>query len=198
MPITPEVSAKMLELQGKSGKSYKQIGEEVGTSNTNVGRYLNGEVKNPDIELLHGIIESIGGVPEDVLSKKTITPPAPVPILDTKQAFELYDRMLSEADERWRRQEQRHKEHLARCDDKHREDVTNLKAAQEETIKSKDAWIDRIKGERDNLKQELDEARAAQRSLRTVITILAIMIAVLICIFVIPDALDGTWGFFRY
>lgn len=188
----------MLDLKEHSGKTYEQIGREVGTSDANARRYITGETKAPDMDLLYEIVKSIGGDPVEVLGKKPVAPAAPVPILDTKQAFDLYDRMLSEADERWRRQEQRHKEHLARCDDKHREDVANLRAAQNETIKSKDAWVERIEGERDGLKQELDDMLAMQRTLRTVITILSVVVAVLICIFVIPDALDGTWGFFRY
>ena len=45
MPITPDLSKKLLDLKEESGLSYEQIGMETGTSDTNVRRYLRGETK---------------------------------------------------------------------------------------------------------------------------------------------------------
>lgn len=197
MPLTPEVLNKMSDLRSQSGKTYRQIADECNSSEANVRRYFTGETKTPDMELLRDMIQCVGGDPADVLDGA----PKPEPQTATPapgNPYELYDRMLQAMDARWQRQEQRHSTHLERCDNKHREDVANLKEAHQETIKSKDAWIERIKGERDQLKQDLDEARSAQRTLRLVVTILSVVVAVLACVFVLPDLLDGSWGFFQY
>ena len=76
MPITPDLSKKLLELKEESGLSYEQIGAEVGTSDANARRYMKGETKVPDRQLLYAIIRCVGGDPDEMLGKKPPAAPA--------------------------------------------------------------------------------------------------------------------------
>jgi predicted transcriptional regulator len=175
MPITPNISKKMLALKEETGKTYEQIGKEVGTSDANARRYITGETKTPDLALLRAIIVCIGGDPDEILGNKTL-PALPPP--STESA--LYDRMLSDMRER------------------HREEMDRLAAAHAQALQGKDAWIDRLKSENDNVKSDLTRAKDAQARLSLVIAALAAAVILLVLAFVLPDALDGSWGRFRY
>ena len=48
MPISPDISKKLLEIKEDSGLTFKQIGDKVGSSEANVRRYIMGETKMPD------------------------------------------------------------------------------------------------------------------------------------------------------
>ena len=73
MPFPPDIVSKLLELKQDSGLTYEQIGLEVRTSDTNVRRYINGEVKTPDRKLLFAIVRAIGGDPDELFAPKPRT-----------------------------------------------------------------------------------------------------------------------------
>lgn len=175
MPITPELSKKLSDLKAKSGKTYEKIGEEVGTSDANARRYITGETKTPDLALLRSIIACIGGDPDEILGNKPL-PAFPPPSMESA----LYDRMLSDMRER------------------HREEMDRLAAAHAQALQSKDAWIDRLKAEHDDVKADLKKSKDAQNRLSLIVAALAVAVILLVLVFVLPDALDGSWGRFRY
>ena len=59
MPISPDISKKLLEIKEDSGLTFKQIGDKVGSSEANVRRYIMGETKVPDKQLLYAIIRAM-------------------------------------------------------------------------------------------------------------------------------------------
>lgn len=194
MPITPDISRKLLELKEESGLTFKRIGDEVGSSEANVRRYIMGETKIPDKQLLYAIIRAVGGDPDEVLGKKK--PEAPAPAAAQNQA---YDHAL------YVRQEERHKEVLAHWSERHREEIANLKLAYDSSIRSKDVWIERLKAamdraEEDNerLEAELAEAKKDRRHYRTAITILAAVVILFVLVYLVPDLLRGDWGHITY
>lgn len=92
MPITPEISQKLLELKEESGLTFKQIAEIVNSSEPNVRRYISGITKVPDKQLLHAIIRAMDGDPEEVFGKRKLEqPPAASQKLPETA---LYDRLL--------------------------------------------------------------------------------------------------------
>ena len=186
MPITPDISRKLLELKEECGLTFKQIGDEVGSSEANVRRYIMGETKVPDKQLLYAIIRVLDGDPDEMLGKKKqeSAPPA--------QTAQPVDYSL------YTRQEERHKEILAHWSERHREEIGNLKAAYETTIQSKDAWILRIKKELDDAEGELLEVKKERRKLRLTIGILSGLLALFILAYLIPDLANGDWGHILY
>lgn len=92
MPITPEISQKLLELKEESGLTFKQIAEIVNSSEPNVRRYISGITKVPDKQLLHAIIRAMDGDPEEVFGKRKLEqlPAASQKLPETA----LYDRLL--------------------------------------------------------------------------------------------------------
>lgn len=130
MPITPDISRKLLDLKEECGLTFKQIGDEVGSSEANVRRYIMGETKAPDKQLLYAIIRSMGGDPEELLGKKKPEQPA-----SPQPQQQMIDYSLLE------RQEKRHQQEIA-----------NLKAAYHATIISKDERIDELKMEKRHLR----------------------------------------------
>jgi transcriptional regulator with XRE-family HTH domain len=127
MPITPEISRKLLELKEESGLTFKQIGEEVGSSEANVRRYITGETKAPDKKLLYDIARILGGDPDEIFGKRK---PEPVTVHPHHIDFSMLER-----------QEQRHQKEIA-----------SLKAAYNSTILSKDERIEELKTERQHLR----------------------------------------------
>ena len=77
MPISPDISKKLLEIKEESGLTFKQIGDKVGSSEANVRRYIMGETKVPDKQLLYAIIRAMDEDPEEVLGKKKPEPQTP-------------------------------------------------------------------------------------------------------------------------
>ena len=193
MPITPDISKKLLELKVESGLTFKQIGDEVGSSEANVRRYVMGETKEPDRQLLYAIIRAIGGDVDEVLGKKKVEALTP-------SAFnQPYDHSL------YARQEERHKELMTQWTERHREEISNLKAAYDSSLRSKDAWIERITAERDEAEEEIEKLETAltelkkeRRQYRTAVYILGAIAILLVLAYLIPDLLRGDWGHFIY
>lgn len=190
MPITPEISAKLLELKEESGLTFEQIGAEVGTSDANARRYIKGETKVPDRQLLYAIVRCIGGDPADIFEKK---PAVPVPASGMDMAF--YDKLTANMEARYARQEQLHQESLAKWHEKHDKEVSALQASMEQTIQSKDAWIERIKAERDSAVSDLAQNKTTVRRLIIVLVVLATLFAILFLAYPVRDILDSSFGY---
>lgn len=188
MPISPDISKKLLEIKEDSGLTFKQIGDKVGSSEANVRRYIMGETKMPDKQLLYAIIRAMDEDPEEVLGKKKLEPQAP-PI----------DHVM------YNRQEQSYKEQLSWWAEHHREEIESLKAAYGTTIQSKDNWIDRLHKERNEAEEEIEkleafvlELKKEKKYLRVVIAILAAFIILFVLVYLIPDIANGDWGHIIY
>ena len=82
--------------------------------------------------------------------------------------------------------------------ERHREEMDRLAAAHAQALQSKDAWIDRLKSENDDVKADLKKSKDAQNRLSLIVAALAVAVILLVLVFVLPDALDGSWGRFRY
>ena len=173
MPITPDISRKLLELKEECGLTFKQIGEEVGSSEANVRRYIMGETKVPDRQLLYAIIRVLESTPEEVLSKKKPEPQQPEQKPQTAVDFSLLER-----------QEQRHKEHMAQWTEHHKEQIEHLKSSHESAIKAKDERIAELKREK--------------QSLRIAVIALAAITGLFVLFYLIPDILNGDWGHIIY
>lgn len=186
MPITPDISRKLLALKEECGLTFKQIGDEVGSSEANVRRYVMGETKVPDKQLLYAIIRVLDGDPDEILGKKKPEPAQPAQTLQTVD-YSIYTR-----------QEERHKEILTQWSERHREEIGNLKAAYEATIQSKDTWIMRIKKELDDTEDELREVKKERRKLRITVGVLSGLLALLILVYLIPDLVNGDWDHILY
>lgn len=168
MPITIDISRKLLELKEESGLTFKQIGDIVGSSEANVRRYVMGETKVPDRQLLCAIIRSMDGDPDEVLGKKK--PDTAADAASGKQSPEnvLYERLLD-----------------------------SMKAAYEKTIESKDNWIVKIKTELDKADEQVDrlekalqeqkeDFRQEKKKLLIAISVLSAVVLLLILVYFIP------------
>ena len=194
MPFPPEITAKMLELKRGSGMTLEQIGLEVGTSDTNVRRYLNGEVKTPDRKLLFAIVRAIGGDPDELFAPKpTSSNPAP-----TGLDYALYDRVVANMETRFQNQERQHDEALRKCHERHDREIASLQAASEQSIRSKDEWIAKIRTEYTNMEKDLQLHRKAVRILLVVSLVLSLTVLVFLLAYLIPDLLRGDWGHILY
>lgn len=196
MPISPDISRKILGLKEECGLTFKQIGEEVGSSEANVRRYVMGETKVPDKQLLYSIIRVLGGDPEEVLGKKK---PDAQPTQAPATQNQPYDHAL------YIRQEERHKEVLSQWAERHREEIVNLKSAYDSSLRTKDVWIERLKAAMDKaeedmekLETELAEVKKDRRHHRIAIMILAAVVILLILAYLVPDLLRGDWGHITY
>lgn len=187
MPITPDISKKLLELKEESGLSLDQIGQKVGTSGVNVSRYIKGETKTPDRQLLYAIIRAIGGDPDEVFGRKKPDPPVdPKPGI----AYDLYEKL----------------------EDRRREELANMRLAYENTIQTKDLWIERVKQERDEaeaevdklehqiqeMRKEISEVRQEKRHLKVAVLVLSALAFLFLALYLIPDILRGDWGHIIY
>jgi transcriptional regulator with XRE-family HTH domain len=188
MPISPDISKKLLEIKEDSGLTFKQIGDKVGSSEANVRRYIMGETKVPDKQLLYAIIRAMDEDPEEVLGKKKPEPQTP-----------HIDHVM------YNRQEQSYKEQLSWWAEHHREEIESLKAAYGTTIQSKDNWIDRLHKERNEAEEEIEkleefvlELKKEKKYLRVVIAILAAFIILFVLVYLIPDITNGDWGHIIY
>lgn len=188
MPISPDISKKLLEIKEDSGLTFKQIGDKVGSSEANVRRYIMGETKVPDKQLLYAIIRAMDEDPEEVLGKKKQEPQTP-PI----------DHVM------YNRQEQSYKEQLSWWAEHHREEIESLKAAYGTTIQSKDNWIDRLHKEIKEAEDEIEkleefvlELKKEKKYLRVVIAVLAIFLILFVLVYLIPDIANGDWGHIIY
>lgn len=122
MPITKEVSQKLQDLKEEACLTFEQIGEEVGSSSANVRRYILGETKVPDRQLLYAIIRAVGGDPEEILGIKKP---------EQQQSLSAADEVLLGI------MEQRYKEQLA-----------NLKEAYDTAVHAKTELIAELRSER--------------------------------------------------
>lgn len=194
MPFPPEITAKMLELKRDSGMTLEQIGLEVGTSDTNVRRYLNGEVKTPDRKLLFAIVRSIGGDPDELFAPKpTSNNPAPAGL-----DYALYDRVVANMEARFQNQERQHEETLRKWHERHDREIATLQAASDQAIRSKDEWISKIRTEYTNMEKDLQFHRKAVRILLVVSLVLSLTVLVFLLAYLIPDLLRGNWGHILY
>ena len=193
MPITPEISAKMLELKEQSGLNFEQIGTEVGTSAANARRYIVGETKTPDRKLLFEIVRTIGGDPEELFAPKPL-PGLPAP---SGMDYALYDRMVSNMEARYASQERLHQESLAKWHERHEKELASLRASMDQALKSKDEWIAKLRKERDNAIKSIDEGKIRIRTLRTVSIILGVLVLFFILAYIVPDVLRNDFGYLR-
>ena len=181
MPITPELSRKLLDLKEESGLTFEQIGAEVGTSDTNVRRYLKGETKIPDRQLLVSIIRCMGGDPDELLGKKQPAPPS--------APFDgaMYDRINAEVEKR-----------LAPLCASHDRQVEAIRHANDLAMQHKDEWIHRLKDELDKSRDTVIGLQRSHRRMMHVLIALAIALIVFIAAYLIPDLLNGNWGHINY
>lgn len=194
MPFSPDITAKLLELKQISGMTYEQIGTECRTSDTNVRRYINGEVKTPDRKLLFSIVRSIGGDPDELFAPKP-TPNNPAPAgLD----YALYDRVVANMEARYQQQERLHEETLRKWHERHDREIATLQNASDQAIRSKDEWISRIRAEMVSMEQDLKRHRKVQNSLLTISLVLALIVLLFILIYLVPDILRSDWGHIKY
>lgn len=194
MPITPEISAKLLELKKQSGLNYEQIGVEVGTSDSNARRYILGETKTPDRKLLFEIVRTIGGDPEELFAPKPLPGlPAP-PGMD----YALYDRLVANMEARYTSQERAHQDILAKWHERHEKELASLQASMDQALKSKDEWISQLRAERDDAFNSINEGKSLIRTLRTVSIVLGLLVLFFILAYIIPDIVRSDFGYFRY
>ena len=168
MPITPELSSKLLALKEKSGLTFEQIGEEVGTSDANARRYIKGETKIPDRQLLISIIRCLGGDPDQLLSEKP------------QQTDGIYDKIKAEYDRQ-----------IALCHSWHDKEINNLKQAAAETIRSKDELIA-------GLKADIADHKRIYNRLVVIMAIFIAILSVFVFAYLLRDITDPHWGYFRY
>ena len=181
MPITPDLSKKLLDLKEESGLSYEQIGAEVGTSDANARRYMKGETKVPDRQLLYAIIRCVGGDPDELLEKKPpAAPPAP---FDSA----MYDRINAEVEKR-----------LAPLFASHDRQIEAIRHANDLAMQHKDEWIHKLKDELEKAKEATINHQRAHRRMMHVLIALSVILIVLIAIYLIPDLLNGDWGHINY
>lgn len=194
MPFPSDITAKLLELKQDSGLTYEQIGLEVRTSDTNVRRYINGEVKTPDRKLLFSIVRAIGGDPDELFAPKP-TPNNPAPSgLD----YALYDRVVANMEARYQQQERQHEETLRKWHERHDREITTLQAASDQAIRSKDEWIQKIRSEVVSMEQDLKQHRKIQNSLLTISLVLSLVVLLFILVYLVPDLLRSDWGHITY
>lgn len=181
MPISQELSKKLLQLKDESGLTFEQIGASVGTSDANARRYMKGETKVPDRQLLCAIIQCIGGDPDDLLGKKPpATPSAP---------FDgaMYDRISAEVEKR-----------LAPLCASHDRQVEAIRHANDLAMQHKDEWIHRLKDELEKSRDTVIGLQRSHRRMMHVLIALAISLIVFIAAYLVPDLLNGDWGHINY
>lgn len=154
MPIKPELSKKLLELKEESGLTFKQIGDEVGSSEANVRRYIMGETKAPDRPLLVAIIKAMGGDPAFILPKAD----APAGAMD----IGIYEKVKSDFERQ-----------LALWNAKHEKEVENIRHATDLALQHKDEWLHQLKAELDTANKEIDNLKRTRRRLLVVVSILS-------------------------
>lgn len=194
MPITPEISSKLLELKEQSGLNFEQIGAEVGTSAANARRYIVGETKTPDRKLLFEIVRTIGGDPEELFAPKP-SPGTPAP---SGMDYALYDRLVANMEARYASQERAHQDSLAKWHERHEKELASLQASMDQALKSKDEWISRLRAERDDAFNSINEGKSLIRTLRTVSIVLGLLVLFFILAYIIPDIVRSDFGYFRY
>lgn len=169
MPITKEIYAKLYELKEDCGLTFKQIGEIVNSSEANVRRYVLGEVKTPDRQLLHAIIRAMDGDPDEIIGKKKAEAAAAAPAPTYSVNDQLYDRMLD-----------------------------SIKAAYEKSLESKDSWIEKIKKDWLDAEDEVRELKTEKRRLQIAIVVLSVVVLLFILVYLVPDVFNGDWGHIIY
>lgn len=181
MPITPDLSKKLLELKEESGLTFEQIGAEVGTSDTNVRRYLRGETKIPDRQLLVSIIRCMGGDPDELLGKKQ--PAAPSAPFDAS----VYDRINTEVEKR-----------LSSFYASHDRQIEAIRHANDLAMQHKDEWIHRLKDELEKSRETVIDLQRGHRRMMHVLIVLSAALIVFIAAYLVPDLLNGDWGHIIY
>jgi predicted transcriptional regulator len=172
MPISPELSSKLLDLKEECGLTFKQIGDLVGSSEANVRRYIMGETKVPDRALLVSIIKTMDGDP-NVLLPKAAAPQG-------NMELGIYEKMKADFDKQlslWHARQDREIEHL--------------KEVTEQTIRNKDEWIHR-------LKDELQQQKRNHKRMVVILVVLIALLAVFSAVYLLRDIADPTWGYIRY
>lgn len=157
MPINPELSKKLLELKEESGLTFKQIGDEVGSSEANVRRYIKGEAKVPDRPLLVSIIKAMGGDPAFLLPKAD----APAGTMD----IGVYEKLKADFEKQ-----------LSLWHTRYDNELENLKHTTGIALTQKDEWIKR-------LTEEVAELKRSRRRMVIAVTILAALLLLFICAF---------------
>lgn len=181
VPITPDLSKKLLELKEESGLTFEQIGAEVGTSDANVRRYMKGETKVPDRKLLYAIIRCVGGDPDEMLGKKP--PAAPAAPFDAA----VYDRINVEVEKR-----------LSSFCASHERQIEAIRHANDLAMQHKDEWIHKLKDELEKARETAINHQRTHRRMMHVLIALSMAIIVLVAIYLIPDLLNGDWGHINY
>lgn len=169
MPISPELSKKLLELKEQSGLTFEQIGAEVGTSDANARRYIKGETKIPEKKLLIAIIRCLGGDPDELLQNTQQLP---------QQTTGIYEKMKAEYDSQ-----------LSMWHTRHDKEIENLRHASDLALQNQEEWIRKLKA-------ELDELRKTNRKLIVATVVLAALLLVFISVYLARDLMDPTWGHF--
>jgi transcriptional regulator with XRE-family HTH domain len=181
VPITPDLSKKLLDLKEESGLTFEQIGAEVGTSDTNVRRYLKGETKVPDRQLLVAIIRCMGGDPDELLGKKP--PAAPSAPFDAA----LYDRINTEVEKR-----------LAPLCASHDRQIEAIRHANDLSMQHKDEWIHKLKDELEKAREALIDSQRRHRRIMHILIGLLVVLSVFVAAYLIRDIFDGSWGYIHY
>jgi hypothetical protein len=68
----------------------------------------------------------------------------------------------------------------------------------EQTIRSKDSWIEKLKVELDKTEDELDRSKQTVRHLIVVMVVLAALFAILFLAYPVRDILDNTFGYLTH
>jgi transcriptional regulator with XRE-family HTH domain len=181
VPITPDLSKKLLDLKEESGLTFEQIGAEVGTSDTNVRRYLKGETKVPDRQLLVAIIRCMGGDPDELLGKKP--PAAPSAPFDAA----LYDRINTEVEKR-----------LAPLCASHDRQIEAIRHANDLAMQHKDEWIHKLKDELEKARETASDLKSRHRRIMHILIGVLVVLSVVVAAYLIRDIFDGSWGYIHY
>lgn len=155
MPIKPELSRKLLELKEESGLTFKQIGDEVGSSEANVRRYIMGETKVPDRPLLVSIIKAMGGDPAFLLPKAD----APAGTMD----IGVYEKLKADFEKQ-----------LSLWHARYDKELENLKHTTDIALSQKDDWIKR-------LTEDVAKLEKSRRRMAIAVTILSALLLLFIC-----------------
>ena len=155
MPIKPELSRKLLELKEESGLTFKQIGDEVGSSEANVRRYIMGETKVPDRPLLVSIIKAMGGDPAFLLPKAD----APAGTMD----IGVYEKLKADFEKQ-----------LSLWHTRYDKELENLKHTTDIALSQKDDWIKR-------LTEDVAKLEKSRRRMAIAVTILSALLLLFIC-----------------
>ena len=163
MPIKPELSRKLLELKEESGLTFKQIGDEVGSSEANVRRYIMGETKVPDRPLLVSIIKAMGGDPAFLLPKAD----APAGTMD----IGVYEKLKADFEKQ-----------LSLWHARYDKELENLKHTTDIALSQKDDWIKR-------LTEDVAKLEKSRRRMAIAVTILSALLLLFICAYAFRNIL---------